>query len=187
MASMKTCRWLALLAGLAVSTAVAEVTLDTEVRKVVSTLDAGGRVERQLVPVEEVVPGEVLRYTITFSNDSETVVEPERIVVINPIPDGTVYVPGSAGGEGSVVEYSVDGETWSRIEPQWERSPDREAAEGERSPDREPAAAQPGEALAAPAGAAPAEPSPVQSLRWIYQQPLPPGNSEAVYFHVRMR
>lgn len=167
---------LLLLTAVAASGAMAEVTLATEVNKVVSTLDGSGRVERQLVPVEEVVPGEELRYTITFSNESDMPVEPERIVIINPIPDGTVYVPGSAGGAGSVVEYSAEGETWTRTEPAGA------ASGGASSSGTQPAAdnftAEPAD------GAAPSE---VRSLRWTYQQELPPGGSELVFFHVRMQ
>jgi uncharacterized repeat protein (TIGR01451 family) len=199
--------WLLLLTTLTASTAIAEVTLATEVSKVVSTLDGSGRVERQLVPVEEVVPGEELRYTITFSNESDMPVEPERIVVINPIPDGTVYVPGSAGGTGSVVEYSQDGETWSRV------APADGAAGGAGSPGTA-RAGQPGTGAAPggagegaggfaaePSGAAAGDPatsgagssagtsgtSKVHSLRWTYQEELPPGDSEVVFFHVRMQ
>src|SRR5690606_25403952 len=104
MGSMKTWGWLPLVVWLGMPAALAQVTLQTDVSKVVSTLDAGGRVERELVPVEEVMPGEELRYTITFRNESNTPVEAERIVITNPLPEGTVYVPGSAGGEGTLIE-----------------------------------------------------------------------------------
>ena len=138
----------------------AEVTLETGVSKVETTLDNAGRVKRELVPVEEVVPGEELRYTITFTNESKVPVDPDRIIITNPIPDGTRYVPGSAGGEDAVVEYSVDGETFSPAEP---------AATG------------------ASAAGADGGGSPVRSVRWIYQDTLAPGASAEVFFHVRMQ
>ncbi len=142
----------------AATDAAAEVVLDTAVTKVETTLDAGGRVKRELLPADDVVPGEELRYTITFTNESETPVDAQRIVITNPVPEGTRYVPGSAGGEGSRVEFSGDGETFDVSEPE------------------------------APAGAAgvPAEPPPVHSLRWTYQRELAPGDSGEVFFHVRM-
>lgn len=192
MVSMRTWVWLPLAVWLGMPAALAQVTLETEVRKVVSTLDPGGRVERQLVPVEEVVPGEELRYTITFTNDSNTPVEAERIVITNPIPDGTAYVPGSAGGEGSVVEYSLDGQTWSPVEPSAAG-----AQAGVDAPARGPAGGATVGADGAGSGfeVATAEPPPatadagtsVRSLRWTYRDELRPGESESVVFHVRMQ
>lgn len=111
-------RWLVTLAAvLGAATALAEVSLATSVSKVEATLDGGGRVKRELVPVDEVVPGEELRYTITFTNTSEATVDAERIIITNPIPDGTQYVAGSAGGEGAQVEYSTDGESFAAAGP----------------------------------------------------------------------
>ncbi|HEX7035002.1 MAG TPA: hypothetical protein VF210_04475 [Pseudomonadales bacterium] len=181
MGSMKAWGWLSLAAWLGMPAALAQVTLQTDVAKVVSTLDAGGRVERELVPVEEVMPGEELRYTITFRNESNTPVEGERIVITNPLPEGTVYVPGSAGGEGTMIEYSVDGQSWSPVEP----------SAGVPAPGV-PASAMP--AAGDPAGDSAPRPlpnadaaSPVRSLRWTYRQELPPGASGSVFFHVRMQ
>lgn len=154
-------RWQACLMALAAAWcggAAAEVVLDTSVTKVETTLDAGGRVKRELLPADDVVPGEELRYTITFTNDSDVPVDAQRIVITNPVPEGTRYVPGSAGGEGSRVEFSGDGETFDVSEPE-----------------------APGSATGEPA-----EPPPVQSLRWTFQRELAPGDSGEVYFHVRM-
>jgi uncharacterized repeat protein (TIGR01451 family) len=165
----QTTRALAVLALVATgftAAAAAGVTLETSVSRVETTLDPAGRVKRELLPVDEgVLPGEELRYTITFVNDSDTLVEPGRIVVTNAIPEGTRYVAGSAGGSAASVEYSTDGETFEPTEPAGE------------SP------------AAAPAGAAaPAENGPrVRSLRWTHQEPLAPGESAEVFFHVRMQ
>jgi uncharacterized repeat protein (TIGR01451 family) len=171
-------RWLAAWVAMSVCAgALGEVTLDTAVTKVETTLDAGGRVKRALMPAEEVVPGEELRYTITFTNTSEMVVDESRIVITNPIPRGVVYVIGSAGGDATLVEYSTDGEAFGTTEP---------AADP-------PAAGAPSPALPAapPAGSGPAaepgEASAVRSLRWTYRNNLAPGESGEVYFHVRMQ
>lgn len=141
-------------------TAAAAVVLDTAVSKVETTLDAGGGVKRELLPAEDVVAGEELRYTITFTNESATAVDAERVVVTNPIPPGTRYVAGSAGGAGSRVEFSTDGESFTVSEPA--------------------GAADSG-------GAGSAANPPVHSLRWTYQQALEPGESGEVHFHVRMQ
>lgn len=175
----------ALGALLLCAAAHAEVKLETSVGKVETTLDAGGRVKRELVPAEDVLPGEELRYTITFTNDSETVVDAERIVITNPIPDGTRYVPGSAGGDWSVVEFSTDGDTFTGIEPDDIASPLPGAATpGGGAPGTgAPAAAQSGSPAPAEAEA---DSGGVRSLRWTYRHDLAPGASDQVFFHVRM-
>jgi uncharacterized repeat protein (TIGR01451 family) len=109
---------LASAALLAAAPTAAEVTLKTSVVKVESLLDPGGRVRRQLLPADQVVSGEELRYTITFSNDSGEVVERDRIVITNALPQGTRYVGGSAGGDGAEVTYSADGENFDAREPE---------------------------------------------------------------------
>lgn len=167
---------LALVAGLALAAdqAVAEVTLATEVVKVETTLDAGGRVKRQLIPAESVIPGEELRYTITFTNESEALVDGGRIVITNPVPDGTRYVPGSAGGEAALVEFSRDGESFDQTEPAAESASPAPAQAGA-------AATMEGvEAVPDDDGSA------VHSIRWTYQEDLQPGASAVVFFHVRM-
>lgn len=151
---------------------MAEVTLETSVMKVESTLDTAGRVKRELLATDDVVPGEELRYSIRFTNESAGPVDAQRIVITNPIPEGTRYVSGSAGGDGTLVEYSADGERFDATEP---------AAGAARSADQAPAADQ------LPAAAAEEFPAGgVHSLRWTYQRRLAPGDSGEVYFHVRM-
>jgi uncharacterized repeat protein (TIGR01451 family) len=161
-------RSLALLAALGWlfpgAPALAEVTLETSVMKVESTLDNAGRVKRELLATDDVVPGEELRYSIRFTNESAGPVDAQRIIITNPVPEGTRYVSGSAGGDGTVVEYSLDGEQFDATEPVAGAAP----AAGEAST-----------AQGTPAGG-------VHSLRWTYQRRLGPGDSGEVYFHVRM-
>ncbi|MFW6093572.1 MAG: hypothetical protein ACODAC_06310 [Pseudomonadota bacterium] len=154
------CAWVA-LAGLAMAgSAVAQVTLDTRVGLVTSPADGEDEPARALTETDTVEPGDELRYTIIFSNDGEVPVEAERIVVTNPVPEGTRYVPGSAGGDATRIEYSRDGERFSGTEP---AEPRPAEARGE--------AADPG----------------VRSIRWTYQEALAPGASSEVHFHVIMQ
>ncbi|MGD8416622.1 MAG: hypothetical protein PVH91_06160 [Pseudomonadales bacterium] len=99
-------RWLvaaaALLAGVG---AGAEVTLDTRVQRV---MQAGGA--ESLEDVKRVVPGDVLRYTITFKNTSAQDVSAGSVVITNPLPQGTEYLAGTARGEDTRITFSVDGE-----------------------------------------------------------------------------
>ncbi len=53
-------------------------------------------------------PGDVIRYTLVFTNVTAGAVK--NIQFIDPIPQGTVYVLGSAAADHAVrIEYSIDG------------------------------------------------------------------------------
>ena len=53
----------------------------------------GEKVEKRIV-AEQVLPGEVIIYSINYHNTGDT--EAENVAIIDPIPEGTVYIPGSA-------------------------------------------------------------------------------------------
>lgn len=63
--------------------------------------------EPYLLPVREIAVGEEVIYTVEFANDGGT--EIAQPVVICPLPDFMVYVPGSAIGPGARITFSVDG------------------------------------------------------------------------------
>jgi uncharacterized repeat protein (TIGR01451 family) len=157
---------------------LAEVTLTTSVTKVETTLDPAGRVKRQLVPADEVLPGEELRYAITFTNTSETLVDAGRIIITNPIPEAARYVAGSAGGLHARLEFSQDGEAFANVEPA-SADADGAATLGARAND-----GAAGLGASAGPGASTGE---VRALRWTYEADLAPGESGEVFFHVRMR
>jgi uncharacterized repeat protein (TIGR01451 family) len=59
-------------------------------------------------------PNDVLRYTLTFSNPTEHSVA--KVELRNPIPDGVVFVPGSAKASraDARLEFSADnGKSWA--------------------------------------------------------------------------
>ena len=72
----------------------------------VSEGDNGER-QTRLVPVETVVPGDVVIYTTTIENISDKAAD--DIVVTSPVPEHLSYVAGSAFGPGMLIEFSVDG------------------------------------------------------------------------------
>ena len=90
-------------------TAVAQeghLNVRTVVQKEEVTVTDTGETERNLVPVDTVVPGDDVVYTITFTNVSDE--SAENIVITNPISENLTYVQGSAFGPGTVIEFSVD-------------------------------------------------------------------------------
>lgn len=61
----------------------------------------------RLVPATEVHPGDVVQYVLRCVNRGDEVAR--DAVIGDPIPPGTTYVAGSAGGEGAEVTFSSDG------------------------------------------------------------------------------
>lgn len=81
--------------------------VQTSVQKQVVVETEDGNTETQLVPADNVVPGDTVVYTITFENVGD---EPaENVVITNPISDVLEYVPGSASNGSMRIEFSVDG------------------------------------------------------------------------------
>lgn len=163
------------------------VSQTTDVFEVERVLDADGMVERRLVPAGDLVVGDELRYVIRLRNEGPARIEPGRIQVRIPVPDGVRFLPGSAGGAGTLVEYAPDGLTFSGHLPDQALAPDTAAAGAEVAPpgSTPPIAGvseTPTAAAAAPAAASAQE----LTIRWTYQQPLDPGAVTEVFFHVRL-
>ncbi|MEE4383647.1 MAG: hypothetical protein V2J02_16725, partial [Pseudomonadales bacterium] len=75
--------------------------LETAVEKVERFVDETGETRTRLVEPASVVPGDELRYTITFANESAEVIDAGTVVITNPVPESTVYLDGSAFGSGT--------------------------------------------------------------------------------------
>lgn len=62
-------------------------------------------------------PGDVIRYTLVFTNVQSTPVK--NVQFVDPIPQGLVYVTGSAAaGQPARIEYSIDGGKTYSTDPQ---------------------------------------------------------------------
>lgn len=70
-------------------------------------VEKDGKSVPQLVPAENTRAGDKLTYTITYVNAGDAAARGATLV--GPVPDGTVYVPDSAQGEGAQVFYSING------------------------------------------------------------------------------
>ena len=53
------------------------------------------------------MPGDVVRYILTAANEGGEAAY--NVEIVDPVPAGTEYVPGSAGGENTTITYSIDG------------------------------------------------------------------------------
>ena len=97
--------------GVKVTAEVAQDERGIELKMMVSeeqvVVDAAGNKITKLVDTSSVVPGDRLVYTTTVRNRSNALAE--NVAIVNPIPEHTTYLEGSAQGDGSLVTFSVDG------------------------------------------------------------------------------
>jgi uncharacterized repeat protein (TIGR01451 family) len=71
------------------------------------TTDERGNPTTRLVPVEKVVPGNEVIYTVSATNVCDA--NADGVVIDNPVPEHMNYVAESAIGPGTEVTFSVDG------------------------------------------------------------------------------
>jgi len=94
-----------------VSPAIAEsnsdVSVTTSIMREVEVENEQGKKEIRLENVESAVPGEEIVFIVTYLNKGK--LPAENIVLTNPVPREMIYVGGSAGGETTVIIFSVDG------------------------------------------------------------------------------
>jgi len=139
----------------------------------------------RLKAAERVVPGDVLIYTVEVRNTGSSAVE--SAVVVQAIPNHTMYLADSAVGPGVDVDYSVDGgRTFDK--PENLKSP-RAAAPmagaGNAAPGA--AAARAAPARAAPARAAPAIAADYTHIRWRLHNRLKPSSIAYVRFRAQVK
>ena len=151
-----------LVASLAASQSAvaAGISLEIDVAREVAEIDADGLEVTRLVPIDSAMPGDVVIYTITYTNTGSDVVE--NVVITDPLPTAVQYVPGSvSGAAGADFAVSVDG--------------------GQNF-------SAPTEALVVhqDAGPRPAEPGDYTHLRWVLADPISPGASGFVRFRTRI-
>lgn len=118
-------------------------------------VDAAGAEQTRLVPAAKVVPGELVVFTVTYTNEGS---EPaDNVVITNPVPNNMSYVAGSAAGAGSAVTFSVDdGANWG----------------------------EPGEltVVDAEGNSRTAQPADYTNIRWVLDDSIPPATAGSVRF-----
>ena len=137
-----------------VAHATETVELHTElIAEVRESSEAPGRAqgtvqERQtyrMVPAKLLSQGQVIYYTLRITNP--TPVAANNVAVSQRIPNNTTYLPGSAGGPGADIEFSIDGgRSFARAEE-----------------------------LKAEDGSSQAPPESYTHIRWRLRNPLAPG------------
>ena len=139
----------------------AQVTLHNAVQKVERFVNDAGRVETRLVTADEVVPGDELHYTIVFENSGQAPVDPDSIVITNPVPEQTEYIDGTASGTGTDVVFSVDqGGQFAQADVLTMSAGDENV---------------------------PASARDYTTIRWMFSPSLEPGEKSEVSFNVRLK
>ena len=141
--------------------AFAGVEMSDSVQKVERYVDDNGQVQRRFVDAAQVIPGDELRYTITFENGGRDAIDAGSIVITNPLPNNTVYIDGSAFGSGTVIEFSADdGDTFA---PATELTVARDGTD------------------------VPASATDYTTIRWTFEPSLEAGEKSHVSFDVRLQ
>ncbi len=61
----------------------------------------------KIVPATEITPGETIIYTLTYTNSGDEAAT--NVVVDNPVPQGTIYLPNTVTTAGAEATFSIDG------------------------------------------------------------------------------
>ncbi|MCF6324195.1 MAG: hypothetical protein L3J89_07725 [Gammaproteobacteria bacterium] len=97
--------------GLKVTAEAAEnehgIALSMTVSEEVEEVNMVGNKIIRLVDADSIVPGDRLVYVTTVKNRSQQ--SAENVAIVNPVPEHTTYLEGSAQGDSATVTFSVDG------------------------------------------------------------------------------
>jgi len=135
-----------------------KTTAEKEIR-----IQKNGRWVTERIPLDKTSPGDVLVYTITYTNAGKSPALDAEIV--DPIPRGVVYVLDTAEGRDAEITCSIDnGRSWQRPPVMMQ--------------------------VKRPDGTMESKPAPADRythVRWVIKKPLPPGQSGQVSLKVNVR
>lgn len=63
--------------------------------------------QKKMIVAKDIKPGDVIFYTIRFINSGDSTAT--NAVLDDPIPQGTIYIPGTADGNNTDITFSMDG------------------------------------------------------------------------------
>lgn len=69
--------------------------------------NAKGEPETRRIEAASIVPGDIVIYRVTYTNQGAQAAE--NVIITNPIPEHMVYQDGSAAGENAQITFSVNG------------------------------------------------------------------------------
>ena len=159
---MKTTKLLiALIFMLATTHVVAEqgaIRLSNNAMKQSVVINDKGEREIRFVEPASVIPGDIILYTIEFENIGNEAAS--NIVIDDPIPNNSFYRSGSAKGENTRIQFTVDGNNFDVAENLFVTKDGVKAL---------------------------ADAKDYRSIRWIYTVPLQPGEKKTVSFKTQIK
>ncbi len=137
--------------------------LKVTAQKEVIVKDKEGKSRIEWAEADKTNPGDVLKFTITYTNAGPT--EARAAVINNPVPAGTAYVGGSAEGKDTDVSFSLDGKNFEAppLIKYKAKQADGKEVEYQATPDM------------------------YRHIRWKLTKPVPPKASGTVSFKVTVR
>lgn len=96
----------------AMAMAAANIAVSITAEKEVTVTENGKKVVKA-VPAKQFTPGDIIIYTVTYTNKGNETAT--KAVIDDPVPHGTYYVTSSATGEGADITFSIDkGKTYKK-------------------------------------------------------------------------
>lgn len=83
------------------------IRLEHKAEKWQSVTDENGAEQMRLVEATNVVPGERVLFSVTYTNSGDQ--PAENVTITNPVPEQMTYVDDSATGNNTSILFSVDG------------------------------------------------------------------------------
>jgi uncharacterized repeat protein (TIGR01451 family) len=137
-----------------------QIVLNVQLEQELTITDDTGKPQVVRRKVDKSKPGDLLVYTLVYTNSGSTPVN--DATVNDPVPVGTVLLPGSATGEKSRISFSADaGKSYSAFPAQVDViGPDGKTISKKASADE------------------------YTHIRWVSNEPLGPGESRIAEFKV---
>lgn len=70
------------------------------------TVNENGKDVIKRVAAEDADPQSILFYTLNYANSGDETAQ--NVAIVDPIPENTVYIAGSATGAGTEITFSID-------------------------------------------------------------------------------
>ena len=81
--------------------------ISSEVHELIQVVDEEGKLQEKMIAAEEITPGDRILFTTSFKNNGKK--SSDNVIITNPIPTHTRYLPDTAKGEHCIITFSVDG------------------------------------------------------------------------------
>lgn len=139
-----------------------ELRIEIAAQRETTVLEKGKPVTK-LEATDRTSPGDTIVYTITYSNTGD--VDALKAEIIDPIPQGVLYIDKSAGGKDAKILYSIDNGATFHAPPIYYKTINREGSEVKME----------------------AGPERYTHIKWQLTRPLKPGQKGTLNFKSKVK